>query len=71
MMGETSVTIADINDTAQYMIDNFVPIEATDQMAFMVAMNTLVQIEHFAMTHDVLLRECKQVKRQRLFGPFY
>ena len=61
MMGETSVTIADINDTAQYMIDDFVPIEASDQMAFMKAMNTLVQIEHFAMAHDVLMSECTQI----------
>ena len=63
MMGETSVTIADINDTAQYMTGAFVPIEASDQMAFMKAMNTLVQIEHFAMAHDVLMSECTQISK--------
>ena len=43
------------------MIGAFVPIEASDQMAFMKAMNTLVQIEHFAMAHDVLMSECTQI----------
>ena len=43
------------------MIDNFVPIEASDQTAFMLAMSTLVQIEHFAMTHDVLMSEFTQI----------
>ena len=63
MMGKTSVAIADINDTAQCMIDEFVPIEVSDSMAFMTAMNTLVQIEHFAMAHDVLMSECTQISK--------
>ena len=63
MMGEMSVAIADINDTAQYMIDGFVPIGASDSMAFMKAMSTLVQIEHFAMAHDVLMSECTQISK--------
>ena len=63
MMGETSVAIAEINDTAQYMIDEFVPIGASDSMAFMKAMSTLVQIEHFAMAHDVLMGECTQISK--------
>ena len=61
MMGTTSVTINDINDTAQGMIDNFTPINAGDPMAYMGAMSALVAIEHFAMMHNVLIRECKQV----------
>ena len=61
MMGTTSVTIDDINDTAQNMIGNFTPINTGDPMAYMTAMSALVAIEHFAMTHNVLIRECKQV----------
>ena len=55
MMGTTSVTIDDINDTAQNMIGNFTPINTGDPMAYMGAMSALVAIEHFAMTHNVLL----------------
>ena len=69
MMGETSVTVDDINDTAQYMIDEFVLIDPSEPMAFMKALSTLVQIEHFAMANDVLMSECKQIakmpRRQR------
>ena len=69
MMGETSVTVDDINDTAQYMIDEFVLIDPSEPMAFMKALSTLVQIEHFAMENDVLMSECKQIakmpRRQR------
>ena len=63
MMGETSVTVEDINDTAQYMIDEFVQIDPSESMAFMKAMSTLVQIEHFAMAHDVLMSECMQIAK--------
>ena len=63
MIGETSVTVEDINDTAQYMIDEFVPIDPSESMAFMKAMSTLVQIEHFAMAHDVLMSECMQIAK--------
>ena len=63
MMGETSVTVDDINDTAQYMIDDFVQIDPSESMAFMKAMSTLVQIEHFAMAHDVLMSECLQIAK--------
>ena len=61
MMGSTSVTIDDINDTARIIIEGYIPIDTGDPMAYMAAMSTLIAIEHFAMTHSVLIRECNQV----------
>ena len=43
------------------MIGNSTSTDAGDPMTFMTAMSTLVAIEHFAMTHNVLMRECSQV----------
>ena len=61
MMGSTSFTIDDINDTARIIIEGYIPIDTGDPMAYMAAMSTLIAIEHFAMTHSVLIRECNQV----------
>jgi hypothetical protein len=66
MMGKTSVTIEDINETARNMLDGFVQINPGDPMAYIQAQSTLAAIESFAFQHSVLLSECAQIAQMPL-----